>query len=115
MRRKKKGTTDIRTALQTLLAAEHVTPEGDTQTGAEVIACILYQQATDPLSPHYAKAVDTIMKITNEHTQLENDVMRCKLIKQTEPPDPFYDIKGSDPDTLKVCGHIRKSITDGMR
>lgn len=115
MAKRKNVKKDIRTALQMLLDAETVTPEGNTQNGAECIAAALYQQAIDPTSPHWAKAIDVIMKLTGERETLESDLMRVKLIKQTEPPDPFYDLRGSDPDTAAVCGHIRSRITDRVK
>ena len=54
----KRHSKDLRTAIQTLLDTEYVT-EGETQTGAELIALAIFDQAKNPESPYFGKALDT--------------------------------------------------------
>lgn len=113
---KKALTKDIKTALQMLLDSEHVTPEGQTQTGAEAIALALYQQAADPESRNWSKAIDIVMKLTGERETLETDVLRYKLIKQTEPPsmEMFNAFGDSDGGTIQLRENIRERILSSL-
>lgn len=98
---------DLRTAIQALLEREYIT-EGETRTGAETIAAALYQQASDPESPYFGKALDIIVKLTDQREQLQTDKMRYDLIRATEPP--LIDLN-NDPTTQMTREHIRERIT----
>ena len=106
---KKKSTFkgDLRTAIQAMLDMEYVT-EGETKTGAETIAAVLYQQATDPESPYFSKALDIIIKLTDQRERLQADKMRFNLAIATEPPPFDFDI---DPTTKATREHIRERLT----
>lgn len=105
----KKHTGDLRTALQQLLTVEHI-EDGQTLTGAEKVALMLYDQATDPTSPHYTKAVDLLLKATDPRPQLAADEMRYKLTQATEPPTGFI-LDDPDPITERTRERIRTRTT----
>lgn len=98
---------DLRTAIQALLEQEYIT-EGETRTGAETIAAALYQQASDPESPYFGKALDIIVKLTDQQDQLKADKMRFELARVTEPT--IYELD-TDPTTEATREHIRERLT----
>lgn len=101
---------DIRSALQKILDAEYITAEGEKQTGADTIALTLYQQATDPQSPHYIKAVDTIMKLTSPKEQIETDTAAYKLIQATAARDTMDIFGDGDSFTQAARESIRERL-----
>ena len=96
-------TTDLRTALQELLAMEYV-ENGATLTGAQTIAAALYSKAKDPENPDCMKAIEMIAKITNRKEQLETDEKLFKLTRATQPPT--YDL--DDTLTQQTRERIRE-------
>jgi len=107
---RQKHTADLRQALQQLLTVTH-NENGQTLTGAEKVALILYNQATDPTSPHYTKAVDLILKATDPRPQLAADEMRYKLTQATEPPSGLQILDDPDPITERTRERIRTRTT----
>ena len=102
-RKQQQPITDLRTALQELLAMEYV-ENGQTLTGAQTIAAALYSKAKDPESPDCMKAIEMIAKITNRKEQLETDEKLFKLTRATEPP--AFDL--DDPITQETRERIRE-------
>ena len=97
---------DLRTAMQALLDREYVT-EGETKTGAETIAAAIFSQATNPESPYFGKALDIILKLTDQREQLQADRIRFDLARVTEPTSYDFD----DPTTRATREHIRERLT----
>ena len=102
-KRKQQPITDLRTALQELLALEYI-EDGQTLTGAQTIAAALYSKAKDPENPDCMKAIEMIAKITNRKEQLETDEKLFKLTRATQPPT--YDL--DDTLTQQTRERIRE-------
>ena len=102
----------LRDALNELLASEHTTPDGDKGSGSELIALAIYNQATDPASPHWAKSVDMIAKLTNERERLAAAALQLELMERTEPKQAAYDVFKDDDtgELLKLRQSIRESL-----
>ena len=106
-KRKQRPITDLRTALQELLALEYI-ENGQTLTGAQTIAAALYSKAKDPENPDCMKAIEMIAKITNRKEQLEADEKLFKLTRATEPPSGLQILDDQDPITQETRERIRQ-------
>ena len=95
-RRKK---ADLRKLLQAALNSPFDV-DGQTMTGAEMVIARLMDAANNPESRNFGKAIDTILKLTEEPTaldglRLEQAALRVKSMQeniwssQTYEPDPF--------------------------
>lgn len=91
----KRHNKDLKNAIQALLDRKYLTDDNKQMTGAELIALTLFDQARDPSSPYYGKALDTIVKLTftTEREKLQADKLQIEVTTATAPTmweeDPF--------------------------
>lgn len=108
----KKRITDLKSALQEIMATE-IVEGGQTLTGAQTIAAALYSKAKDPESPDCLKAIEMIAKITkvNAKEQLEAYEQLLKIMRITEEP---FGGKDADPQTADTYYRIREQTYNSL-
>lgn len=107
---------NLRAAMQALLDRESVTEGGELQTGADQIAAALFAAATDSTHPNCLKAIETIMKLTDEtpKQQLENATNLIGLARLTKPRSGFDDVAddwGDNELVVAIKGDLRQQLT----
>ena len=108
--RSRKKKAELRTAIQALLDKKYVV-DGEKHTGAELLALNLYQEAMNPDSKNYIRAVEAIMKLTDtsEKEKLEIDKLKAQ-IAILEPDNGFV----IDPFSQAIAAYVQASIvSDG--
>ena len=116
----KRHPKDLKGALQALLDRKFVDSEThQTQTGAELVACVMFAQAQDPTSPHYGKVLDIITKLTHtsEREKLQAEKLQIEVTARTAPPmgyelDPFSQSMINTMQNEPIVEVIDDPITD---
>ena len=104
----KRHNKDLKNAVQALLDRKYLTDDNTQLTGAELIALTLFDQARDPSSPYYGKALDTIVKLTftSEKERLQANKLQIEVTTATAPQ-----MWEEDPFSESIKQYIRDDMT----
>lgn len=107
---------NLRAAMQALLDRENVTEGGELQSGADQIAAALFAAATDSTHPNCLKAIETIMKLTDEppKVQYENAQNLLALARMTKPYKGMASLADLDTGDTDLVAALKAELHQSL-